>query len=70
MAVSTTNPWSAGAVVFDQRPFLAFYERQAARQQAKEDALDNYFRDLGKNVTSAGMRSQDVPVLLQKNKEW
>lgn len=64
------NPWSAGAVVFDQRPYQAFYERQMARQQAKEDALENYFKDLGKNVTSAGMRSQDVPTLLQKNKEW
>jgi len=70
MAVSTINPYAAGAVVFDQRPYMAFYERQAAKKQAKEDALDNYFRDLGKNVTSAGMRSQDVPVLLKKNKDW
>jgi hypothetical protein len=70
MAVSTINPWSAGAVTFNMQPWEAFYERQAARKQAKEDALDNYFRDLGKNVTSAGMRSQDVPTLLGKNKEW
>jgi hypothetical protein len=64
------NPWSAGAVVFNQQPWEAFYERQAAKKQAKEDALNNYFKDLGKNITSAGMRSQDVPQLLQKNKEW
>lgn len=70
MAVSTINPWSAGAVVLDQRPFLAFYERQMAREQAKQDALENYFKDLGKNVTSVGMRSQDVPGLLQMNKAW
>jgi hypothetical protein len=70
MAVSTVNPWAAGAVVFDTRPYQAFYERQMLRQQAKQDALENYFKDLGKNVTSAGMRSQDVPVLLQKNKDW
>lgn len=68
--MAEVNPWSAGAVVFDNRPWLAFFERQSVRQQAKEDALDNYFRDLGKNVTSAGMRSQDVPVLLQKTKDW
>jgi hypothetical protein len=49
---------------------MAFYERQQLRQQAKQDALDNYFRDLGKNITSSGMRSQDVPGLLQKNKDW
>lgn len=70
MAVSGINPWSAGAIVIDQRPFLSFYERQMARQQAKQDAMDNYFRDLNKNVTSSGMRSQDVPNLLKKNQEW
>lgn len=70
MAVSTINPWAAGAVVIDQRPFLAFYERQMAREQAKQDALENYFKGLDKNITSAGMRSQDVPALLQKNKDW
>ena len=46
MATSTINPWSVGAVVFDQRSWMAFYERQMARQQAKEDALNNYFKDL------------------------
>lgn len=70
MAVSTINPWSAGAVVLDQRPFLAFYERQMAREQAKNDALENYFKNQGSNITSAGMRSQDVPGLLQMNKAW
>lgn len=64
------NPYSAGAVVFDQRPSLQFAQNQIARQQAKETALDNYFRDLNKNVTPAGMRSQDVPSLLEKQKEW
>lgn len=71
MAVATTiNPWAAGAVVLNQQPFEAFYERQMARQQAKNDALDNYFKDLNKNITTTGMRSQDVPLFLQKNKEW
>jgi hypothetical protein len=69
MAVATINPWAAGAVVFDQRPFLQFYEQQMARKQAKDDALDNYFRDLNKNVTSAGMRSQDVSSLLKKQQD-
>jgi hypothetical protein len=71
MAVNyNINPYQAGAVVFDQKPYLAFYERQMAREQAKNDALENYFKDLNKNITSAGMRSQDVPTLLQKNKDW
>lgn len=70
MAVSTINPWSAGAVTLNMQPWEAFYERQSLKKQAKEDALDNYFRDLGKNVTPAGMRSQDIPNLLAKTKEW
>lgn len=70
MAVSTINPWSAGAVQFNVQPWEAFYERQALRQQAKNDALENYFKDLNKNITSSGMRSQDVPTLLQKQQEW
>lgn len=71
MATSySSNPWAAGAVVFNQQPWEAFYERQAAKKQAKEDALNTYFKDLNKNITSAGMRSQDVPQLLQKNQEW
>lgn len=70
MAVSTINPWSAGAVTFNTQPWQAFYERQAARQEAKNTALDNYFRDLNKNITASGMRSQDVPTLLKKQQEW
>lgn len=71
MATSySPNPWAAGAVVFNPQPWEAFYERQAAKKQAKEDALNAYFKDLNKNITSAGMRSQDVPQLLQKNQEW
>lgn len=71
MAITgNTNPWAAGAVTFNTQPYAAFYERQMLRKQAKEDALENYFKDLGKNVTSAGMRVQDVPVLMQKQKDW
>jgi len=71
MAVNyNINPYQVGAVVFDQKPYLAFYERQKAREDAKSDALESYFKDLNKNVTSTGMRSQDVPTLLQKNKDW
>lgn len=64
------NPWAVGAVAFDQRPAINFAQQQMARQQAKDSALDNYFKDLNKSVTSAGMRSQDVPALVQKQKEW
>ncbi len=64
------NPYLAGNVVIDQRPFVQFFQQQMAQRQAKQDALDNYFRDMGKNITPAGMRSQDVRGLTQKTNEW
>lgn len=71
MEINTNiNPWAVGAVVLDQRPYLQFFQQQMAQRQAKETALDNYFRDLGKNVTPAGMRAQDVDGLTKKTNEW
>ncbi len=64
------NPYAVGAVVLDNRPFLNFYQQQLAQRQAKESALDNYFRDLGKNITPAGMRNQDVEGLTKRTNEW
>src|SRR5690242_15509022 len=65
-----TNIYSGGAVVLNTQPLATMYQQYAAHRQAKEDALDNYFRDLGKNITPAGMRSQDVPGLTQKTNQW
>lgn len=62
--------YSEGAVVFDTQPFANLYNQFMARKQAKDDALDNYFRDFGKNITPAGMRNQDIPVLTAKTNEW
>jgi hypothetical protein len=62
--------YSEGAVVFDTQPFANLYNQFIARKQAKDEALDNYFRDFGKNITPAGMRNQDIPVLTSKNNEW
>jgi hypothetical protein len=64
------NPYIVGNVVADNRPFLQFYQQQLAQRQAKESALDNYFRDLGKNITPAGMRNQDVEGLTKRTNEW
>jgi hypothetical protein len=67
---SNINPYGGGNVVFDNRPYLQFYQQQEARRQAKADALDNYFRDLGKNITPSGMRNQDVEGLSKRTNEW
>jgi hypothetical protein len=71
MAVNNNiNPYQVGAVTIDNRPYLQFMQQQIAQRQAKEATLDNYYRDLGKNVTPAGMRSQDVEGLTKKTNEW
>jgi hypothetical protein len=64
------NPYQVGAVVFDNKPYLQFHQQQLAQRRAKEAALDNYFRDLGKNITPAGMRNQDVEGLTKRTNEW
>lgn len=65
-----TGIYTEGAVTFDTQPYVNFYTQMQLRKQAKEEALDNYFRDFGKNITPTGMRNQDIPVLTQKNNEW
>lgn len=67
---TSSGLYSEGAVVFDSQPFANLYNQFMLRKQAKDDALDNYFRDFGKNVTPAGMRNQDISVLTAKNNEW
>lgn len=62
--------YQEGAVVFDTQPFANLHNQFMLRRQAKNEALDNYFRDFGKNITPAGMRNQDIPVLTAKNNEW
>lgn len=64
------NPYQAGAVVIDNRPYVQFFQQQMAQRQAKQEALDNYFRDLGKNITPAGVRNQDVEGLMKRTNEW
>lgn len=64
------NPYSAGAIVIDQRPLMQMFQQQMLHRQAREESLDNYFRDLSKNITPAGMRNQDVPSLTKKTNDW
>lgn len=71
--MATTLPsdiYSGGAVVLNTQPLASMYQQFVLQRKAKEDTLDNYFRDLGKNITPAGMRNQDVAGLTQKTNEW
>jgi len=63
-----SNLYSGGAVVLNSDPYTNFYIQTQQRKQAQNEALDKYFLDLGKNVTPAGMHTNDVePFMAQKN---
>lgn len=59
-----TNPlsgvYNGGAVVFNTQPIMQYYTQMLAHKQAKDEALGKYYQDLGKNINSAGMRTQDI----------
>lgn len=59
-----------GAVVFNTTPFLQLSMQMQARKQAKQQALDEYYQDLSKNLTPAGMASNDVPDFMNKVNAW
>ena len=64
-----TNPFLQGTVLNTDR-FTNYYLQQEAHKQAKEDALNKYNDDLVKNITPAGMRTQDIEGLMPRVKEW
>lgn len=65
-----SNLYSGGAVVTDSSPYTNYYLQTQQRKQAQDDALFKYFGDLGKNITPAGMHSNDIPDLMQKKNSW
>lgn len=59
------NPYGAGDVRLDSTPYTRFYLQQEAHKKAKDEALDKYFGDMEKNLTPTGMRTVDVPLLIE-----
>lgn len=58
--------YSGGNVAIDQRPHVALYGQLLARNQAREEAYDEYVRNLNKGINSAGVRNVDRPVFDKK----
>ena len=53
--------YSAGAVTFDATPSTNLYGQLMAKRQAKEEAIDEYYKKLPQTLNSAGMREQSIP---------
>lgn len=64
------NAYMGGAVRLNSDSFTNYYLQQKGRQDANEDAIAKYTSDLGKNITSAGMHSNDVDDLLKMKNDW
>jgi hypothetical protein len=65
-----SNLYSGGAVLLDSRPFMQYQNQMAARKQAKDEALDQYYQNSFKQVNPAGARTQDIPHFTEKVNEW
>jgi hypothetical protein len=71
--MATHNPsalYTGGAVTASTQPLASLYHQYASRKMARDEALDDYFRNLNKNINPAGVRQQDVEGLMQKTNEW
>lgn len=53
--------YTAGAVRFDATPSVNLYGQLMAKKQAKEEAIDEYYKNLPHTLNSAGMREQSIP---------
>lgn len=62
--------YSAGNVLFDSRPYVAYALETKARNQAKDDAFARAFQDLGSRITPAGMDGADIDNFMKRKKEW
>lgn len=64
------NMFSLGAVELDSSQSTNLYAQLAARKQAKEDAIDEYYKKLPSTLNSAGMRDNDRAGFDQAIGEW
>ncbi len=64
------NLYTRGAVVFNTPQYFNYIQQAKARREAKQQAVDSYYQDLSKNLTSSGMASNDVPDFMEKVNKW
>ena len=65
-----TGAYSGGAVSLNPAPYVNYYLQTQAHKQAQEESMIKYFGDLQKNLTPAGMDSQDIKGLSDRMNQW
>ena len=65
--------YSGAAVVMDNRSLFDYIQkledRRAKRALAEQEAVDNYTKEIGKNLTPTGMKTNDIPHFLKLQQE-
>lgn len=65
--------YSGAAVVMDNRSLFDYIQkledRRAKRALAEQEAADNYAKEIGKNLTPTGMKTNDIPHFLKLQQE-
>lgn len=59
--INPSTLYSGGQATFNDTPAMNYYLKQQAKEKATADALEKYYLNLDKGVTSAGMREQELP---------
>jgi hypothetical protein len=58
-----SNLYTAGAVSLNPMPYVNIINQARAKKQAREDAIDQYYRKLPDTLNDKGVRDQDRPVI-------
>lgn len=62
--------YSGGSAVVNATPFTNYILQAKARNQAKRDAIDGYYSQLGKTLTPTGVAADDVNDFMAKKSAW
>ena len=68
--LSGVNPYAGGNVVVDitSRP-LQYMLAEKAKQDAKAEAIDKYYKDYEKSLNTAGLTPEEIKIFTQKLNE-
>jgi hypothetical protein len=70
MANNFSGLYTGGATVFNQLPYAQLALNMQRYKDAKQEAIDNYYRDLSKTLTPSGMAGNDVDDFTNKVNTW
>jgi hypothetical protein len=68
--INDSRLFTGGNERLDSRPHVQLYAQLKQKEQARNEAFDEYVRNLNKNINPAGLRNQERPVFEDKLRQW